>query len=466
MDALANPKFIDPSNRRWWLSLLAGMALAWPQAQAQMVVWGTSASFMPLSYTSDGAVDHAKLTWQLGWFTNSFVPTADNWAQWQANWHPVASDHHRDWGGIWAVAVNTEDVGSLAAGKQVYVFAFNDVALLGTPAGEALLYRQDGLLFPNTPNQATFDIAGKQVDGNPLANDLPVTVIWGRLDRRMYEPGGIVAGGGTFSVLVPDSTAQPPAHLNGTFEAQSGTWPGTLSRATAPSFSCGSGTYPAGQAISIAGDSGATIHYRLNGGAEQSAPSPVTSLILPAYPPNLVVSAYARISGQADSAVATATYTVATPFQTWIASYFPGVRDPAIIGDGADPDGDRQPNFFEFALGGDPSTAANRARIHSLNGDSEDPDTAVELLLTIAVRIGTPVFAGAPSPSATKDGVTYTVQGSTELTDFSSVVLKVAPVATGLPAAPSGYEYRSFSLAESNGFPAKGFLRVRIAAAP
>jgi hypothetical protein len=179
-----------------------------------------------------------------------------------------------------------------------------------------------------------------------------------------------------------------------------------------------------------------------------------------------VISAYARNSGQADSAVATATYTVASPFQTWIAAFFPGVTDPAIIGDEADPDGDRQSNFFEFALGGDPSAAAVGARIHSLTADSEDPDTVAELLLTIAVRTGTPAFAGSPSPRATKDGITYTVQGSAELTDFSRVVLNVAPVATGLPVAPSGYEYRSFSLAQSNGFPAKGFLRVRIVPAP
>jgi hypothetical protein len=38
----------------------------------------------------------------------------------------------------------------------------------------------------------------------------------------------------------------------------------------------------------------------------------------------------------------------------------------------------------------------------------------------------------------------------------------VAPVTTGLPAAPAGYEYRTFSLAGSNNLPGKGFLRVRV----
>ena len=37
-----------------------------------------------------------------------------------------------------------------AAGKQVYMFAWNDLGLIGTPQGEALLYREDGLFLPST----------------------------------------------------------------------------------------------------------------------------------------------------------------------------------------------------------------------------------------------------------------------------------------------------------------------------
>jgi hypothetical protein len=35
-------------------------------------------------------------------------------------------------------------------------------------------------------------------------------------------------------------------------------------------------------------------------------------------------------------------------------------------------------------------------------------------------------------------------------------------VTTGLPAAPAGYEYRTFRLDASDGLPAKGFLRVQV----
>jgi hypothetical protein len=54
------------------------------------------------------------------------------------------------------------------------------------------------------------------------------------------------------------------------------------------------------------------------------------------------------------------------------------------------------------------------------------------------------------------------VQGSQDLATFTTGVTPVAPVTTGLPAAPSGYTYRTFSLDGSNGLTGKGFLRVKV----
>jgi len=128
-----------------------------------------------------------------------------------------------------------------------------------------------------------------------------------------------------------------------------------------------------------------------------------------------------------------------------------------------DKDGDGQSNIVEFALGGDPTSGSNNAKIYNLVADSDaDGDSTNELVLTIAVRTGTPAFAGSPSPTATMDGATYLIQGSTDLGSFTTTVNIASPVTTGLPAAPTGYEYRSFSLNGSNGLPDKGFLRVRI----
>jgi autotransporter-associated beta strand protein len=153
---------------------------------------------------------------------------------------------------------------------------------------------------------------------------------------------------------------------------------------------------------------------------------------------------------------------VKTPYQLWIETIYPGETNQAIVGPNADPDGDGQSNLTEFALAGTPNNGAANARIYPLTLDSDDADTAKELLLTIAVRAGTPAFTGTPSPTAPKDGCTYTVQGSLDLAGFAAPVSVVAPVTTGLPAVPAGYEYRTFSLAGSNNLPGKGFLRVRV----
>lgn len=152
---------------------------------------------------------------------------------------------------------------------------------------------------------------------------------------------------------------------------------------------------------------------------------------------------------------------VATPYDTWMAG-FPSIpvadRDP-----GDDPDQDGATNAVEFALGGTPNSGSSRPKVYSLVADSDtDGDVLKELLMTIAVRSGTPAFTGSPSPAATQDGYTYTVQGSTTLGAFTTAAVPVATVATGLPAAPAGYEYRTFSLTGSNGVPTKGFMRVGI----
>jgi len=42
-------------------------------------------------------------------------------------------------------------------------------------------------------------------------------------------------------------------------------------------------------------------------------------------------------------------------YEDWIARAFPGITDPLIVAEQADPDGDREPNFVEFGFASDPS---------------------------------------------------------------------------------------------------------------
>jgi hypothetical protein len=163
---------------------------------------------------------------------------------------------------------------------------------------------------------------------------------------------------------------------------------------------------------------------------------------------------------------------VATPFDTWIGGFFPS-GGSEVIGQDADPDGDGQSNIMEFALGGAPNSGGDNAKVFPLAADgSVDADATAELLMTIAVRNGgdgnggAPVFSGSPL-TATIDGVVYTIQGSTTLSSFPTAVTAVnAVLPAGAPAAPAGYEYRTFSLNGSNGVPSRGFLRVNVSAAP
>lgn len=237
----------------------------------------------------------------------------------------------------------------------------------------------------------------------------------------------------------------------------------TSQMAGSPQFSPVSGSYSAGQAITLTGDSNSTIFYRINGGAIQSAASPVTTITLPAYPATVSISAYARKAGLSDSSLVAASYTI-SPLKSWANTYFPGVTDPAITGPTADPDRDGQSNLLEFALGGNPSLGRDGTKLRPLTADSTPTK---KLLLTLAVRAGTPAFTGSPSPSATIEGITYSILGGLSLEQTTSPVSVVTlPQTTGLGAAPAGYEYRTFKLDATDGLPAKGFLRVRVTTAP
>ena len=155
-----------------------------------------------------------------------------------------------------------------------------------------------------------------------------------------------------------------------------------------------------------------------------------------------------------------------TAFDNFINGVFPGSGDnPGTVGENADPDGDGTSNFLEYALGGNPDSGSDGPKVYQIIADSSDSGTQPELLLTIAVLNGTPAFlpVSSGSPTATHLGVTYTIQGSMDLSSFanpSTVVTPVAPASN--PTPPAGYNYRTFSLNGSNGTPNKGFMRVSV----
>ena len=87
-------------------------------------------------------------------------------------------------------------------------------------------------------------------------------------------------------------------------------------------------------------------------------------------------------------------------------------------------------------------------------------------VLTLSVRSGTP-FSGAGPLTGTKDGISYRIEGSADLDDFTLGVETIPPAVTGdLPPPMSGYEYRSFRLLAPVPSKTRGFLRSAASPAP
>ena len=163
-------------------------------------------------------------------------------------------------------------------------------------------------------------------------------------------------------------------------------------------------------------------------------------------------------------------HTIAATFKTvfahWIDTLYPTL---AIKTPEGDPDADGQNNLMEFALNGDPSNGAVKGKLYSFTGQSADFPNPV-LILTLAVRTGTPFpVEQNVAPTASRDGVKYTIEGSPDLLNFNEPVWTNGAVMlpAGVdPNAGAGYEYRTFVLPSSAGLSSKGFLRVRIEPTP
>lgn len=179
-------------------------ALSSTALHAQTTAWGSSIVPNPVGYFSNGTAISEAVPVQLGWFADGFLPTAANITDWAAHWIPVDTGKQEDFGGYYGVSDEYSSPTEFAPemGKQAYIFAYNDLAILGQPGTEALLIRENGLKFPALLLQDTFDIADNLLN----AKDDDFTVIFGRVDRNMYSLGGVIQGGGEFSNLLPDAT--------------------------------------------------------------------------------------------------------------------------------------------------------------------------------------------------------------------------------------------------------------------
>ena len=129
-----------------------------------------------------------------------------------------------------------------------------------------------------------------------------------------------------------------------------------------------------------------------------------------------------------------------------------------------DPDNDGRPNFLEFALDGSPLSSANDGKVVSRVAEVSPGVNA--LTITLPVRAGVTFSGGGDLVSTAVDGVTYTIQGSTDLIDFTTMdIIEVTPaLSSGLPSLSSpGWTYRTFRAAGTPGpVTPRGFLRAQV----
>lgn len=151
-----------------------------------------------------------------------------------------------------------------------------------------------------------------------------------------------------------------------------------------------------------------------------------------------------------------------TPFQTWAAANITAIDAGADATATGDPDNDGNDNLAEFALAGDPLDGSDNGLTRFAIEDVAGTD---HLTLTFACRSAA-AFTGAGPASVSQDGVTYTVRGSTDLGTFTLALGEVTAIPGDLPAAPSGYTYRTFRVIDTVGANPKAFIQLQTTATP
>lgn len=147
-----------------------------------------------------------------------------------------------------------------------------------------------------------------------------------------------------------------------------------------------------------------------------------------------------------------------TDFASWLAAANLSGPNAAPT---ANPDGDRDPNFVEFALDSDPNSGTTSGKLRQTLATFGQANAQV---LTVPMRLGaTPAISDPAGGELVfeADGLRYRIQGSANLVSWTLTMQEIPADASGLPPLSPGYEYRAFRSPGSSVY-ALEFVRVRI----
>lgn len=333
---------------------------------------------------------------------------------------------HGDLGALGSVMITKDGPGQQAfSGENIYsmgtavldgTLLINNTTGSGTGIGNVTVAAAGtlggtGAVLPSTGN--TVVVNGTISPGNPATNGGIGTLTLSNLN---------LSGGGVYPCQISGGSSDKLA-VNDALNVTNGTLEITATSPTAPVYVLASYGSLAGTFASVTGiPAGYTLDYHFGG----------NSIAL-----------------------------VATPYQSWLTTY--GMSS-SVGGLTQDPDQDGWANLLEFATGGHPLAGGENTR---RRGAVSDLSGQNYLTLTLPLPTGA-VFSGSPL-SATVGGITYIVHGDDNLSgpDAFTAQAVIPALSAGLPAAGSGYSYRTFRIPTPAGVAnPKGFLWLQVTITP
>lgn len=390
-------------------------------------------------------------------------------------------------------------VSAIPQGLQAAPFVFNEEDLLlgvqavgGTGASQNLFFKLGNTVtIKNTPNQGVVGTIATDLSATFGANwfertDLYFGVFGNRSNLSpTLDPGTAPQEPGSTAYLSVQTTAAGAANLRPQFGTSSlggactryaglkgvlrGTTPGNTDTFTATA----SGATIMDEAIHAVSWNNSWTHWNpvpgaaflsFTGGIQNNFGKPISvtevlvdiQRMVPNAPTTYVTTVGINSSGQ----IRLFRPAAASAYDTWLAT-FPSITLAADKLITADPDKDGATNLEEFGFGGNPAGGSDQGNGQILTVDANS-DSLNDLTLTLEVRSGATFSAsGNDLVSAAIDGVSYRIEGSTDLVTWDSPV-SVATPTLGSGSPSTGYVFKTFRLNAGNGLAGKGFLRASV----